>query len=534
MGTPATGYGFEFTLGFAALDPGPNEQMLYSCDAGGDHFVSQNAGCEGQTVLGPLGEVYTQPPSTGLQVVGLYRCTVNGSGNHFVSTDPACEGQHTEGLLGYATASQDRFNRYTVNGKHVDTARSAPANASFEGTLGFVLANGGPGLRALYSCASAAGQFTSLDPGCEGQSVLGLEGWIYDSSSNGWPPTNAIYRCLVPASGDHFDSVDPNCEGQKPEGLLGYIAQTHAALDRFVNPSLGDHWVTTRGVGNGYQFEGRLGYLLQQGGTGRHPLYSCVIGADHFMSRDAGCEGQGVIGQDGWAYDSPPSGQQVTAIYRCTVNGSGDHFVSTDPACEGQHTESLLGYIPSTPSGANVPPPPTNSSPPAITGNAEWGRTLTETHGAWTESPTSWRYQWSSCDGSANACQAIAGATSQVYEIRGADQGHTIRVSEWATNAGGTGGPSTSSATAVVTTGSRGKRGGGTNPGAACVVPRLKHKTLLQAKRALRRAHCRLGEVHRPKHTPRDHVLHVSKQSSRARTKHGANYRINITLSPNH
>jgi surface antigen len=453
-GTPAAGYGFESTLGFLSEDPGSGQRTLYSCVTGGDHFVSPDPGCEGRTVLGALGEIYTQPPSTGLQVAALYRCTVTADGDHFVSTDPACEGQHTEFLLGYVTTSQDRFNRYLVNGGHVDTARAVAAGATLEATLGFVAANSGAGMRALYSCTIGADQFTSPDPGCEGQHVIGLDGWVYTSPSSGWSQTSAIYRCTVTATGEHFVSADPACEGQHTEFLLGYIAQTHAALDRFVNPSTADHWITARAVPNGYQFEGRLGYMLQAAGAGRHALYSCMIGSDQFTSPDPGCEGQKVIGQDGWAYDSAPSGQQVTAIYRCTTHASGEHFVSTDPGCEGQHTEFLLGYIASTPAGANVPPP-----------------------------------------------------------------------SPLEPNSGGTTGGGLS------TNGSGGTLGAGVKHGhVVCVVPRLEHMTLADARRALRHAHCQLGKVRQPRHVHRHHVLRVTYQSARPETKHTANYHVNIHL----
>ncbi len=40
-----------------------------------------------------------------------------------------------------------------------------------------------------------------------------------------------------------------------------------------------------------------------------------------------------------------------------------------------------------------------------------------------------------------------------------------------------------------------------------CTAPRLKHRTFGAAKRAIRRAHCTLGKVHRPKHWGRHHKL---------------------------
>jgi len=105
-------------------------------------------------------------------------------------------------------------------------------------------------------------------------------------------------------------------------------------------------------------------------------------------------------------------------------------------------------------------------APPSISGNTVQGQTLTEAHGSWTNYPTSYSYQWQDCDSVGNNCSAIAGATSQTYTLSASDVGHTIRVQESATNAGGTGGPVASAPTTVVTApvtggGSTGTAGGG-------------------------------------------------------------------------
>jgi hypothetical protein len=65
---------------------------------------------------------------------------------------------------------------------------------------------------------------------------------------------------------------------------------------------------------------------------------------------------------------------------------------------------------------------------------------------------------------------------------------------------------------------------------ARCKVPNLKHMTLRQAERALRQAHCHLGELHRPRHVTRHRVLGVTKQSARPRSNHTANFPVNVTL----
>lgn len=93
---------------------------------------------------------------------------------------------------------------------------------------------------------------------------------------------------------------------------------------------------------------------------------------------------------------------------------------------------------------------PESVSPPAISGVAEEGQTLTATPGTWSNSPTSTTEQWQRCKSSGAHCAAIAGATGQTYKLTASDVGATIRVQETASNADGTGAPAESAATAVV------------------------------------------------------------------------------------
>jgi hypothetical protein len=93
---------------------------------------------------------------------------------------------------------------------------------------------------------------------------------------------------------------------------------------------------------------------------------------------------------------------------------------------------------------------PVNISPPTITGRALEGGSLTEAHGSWTKSPTSYAYEWRRCDSGGNTCSKIAGATAQTYSLSASDVGHTIRVAETASNGEGTSRPATSFQTGVV------------------------------------------------------------------------------------
>jgi len=97
-----------------------------------------------------------------------------------------------------------------------------------------------------------------------------------------------------------------------------------------------------------------------------------------------------------------------------------------------------------------VQPVPVNKTVTTISGIAQQGQTLTEHNGEWTNSPTSFSYQWLQCDSLGASCLPISGATSQSYVAVAGDVGHTLAVQETATNAGGSGGPVTSGATAVV------------------------------------------------------------------------------------
>ena len=94
--------------------------------------------------------------------------------------------------------------------------------------------------------------------------------------------------------------------------------------------------------------------------------------------------------------------------------------------------------------------PPANTAPPGITGTAQQGQTLTETHGTWTNEPTSYSYQWQQCNSLGEGCLPISGAISQTYVPTAADVEHTLRVQETASNSGGASSPASSAQSAVV------------------------------------------------------------------------------------
>jgi hypothetical protein len=80
---------------------------------------------------------------------------------------------------------------------------------------------------------------------------------------------------------------------------------------------------------------------------------------------------------------------------------------------------------------------PSNTAAPTISGTARQGQTLTASNGSWSNSPTSFTYQWQRCNIDGTGCADIADATKQTYTLAAADVDHRVRVVVTATNADG-------------------------------------------------------------------------------------------------
>jgi len=95
-------------------------------------------------------------------------------------------------------------------------------------------------------------------------------------------------------------------------------------------------------------------------------------------------------------------------------------------------------------------PGPVNTAVPQIGGAPTVSSTLFASDGAWSGSPTSFAYQWRSCDAAGKTCSDIAGATTNALKLTTAQVDHTVRVVVTATNIGGPT-PATSAQTGLVT-----------------------------------------------------------------------------------
>jgi hypothetical protein len=93
---------------------------------------------------------------------------------------------------------------------------------------------------------------------------------------------------------------------------------------------------------------------------------------------------------------------------------------------------------------------PVNTAPPTISGTAQVGQTLTASNGTWSNSPTSFAYQWVRCNATGASCVNVSNGTQRTYTLVGADSGRTMRVRVTASNADGSA-TAESAQTAVVT-----------------------------------------------------------------------------------
>ena len=96
--------------------------------------------------------------------------------------------------------------------------------------------------------------------------------------------------------------------------------------------------------------------------------------------------------------------------------------------------------------------PPSNTTPPTITGTVEQGQTLTAVEGTWTNAANRRTWQWLRCDSAGHNCNPISGAEQQTYTLAPEDVGHTLEISETAYNDVGASQPAASRATEVVPT----------------------------------------------------------------------------------
>lgn len=227
---------------------------------------------------------------------------------------------------------------------------------------------------------------------------------------------------------------------------------------------------TVQAADAGWNVEFAVDAMNISGTSARYGLYGYVINNTYSsQSGPAGAPeptqvptltgdaaGVGSIVQVSGVAWSSTQDENVTATFqwiRCDANGASCSGIDGATTSSYQLTGADLGHTiyafvdltngygtTSLPTSTITPPigSPIDIDPPVISGdNSAPGYELSASTGDWLNDPTSFGYQWYSCDSGGANCSPIAGATGSRYTTTNADFGNTLMVEVDATTAQG-------------------------------------------------------------------------------------------------
>lgn len=142
-----------------------------------------------------------------------------------------------------------------------------------------------------------------------------------------------------------------------------------------------------------------------------------------------------------------PTGTPCHPYDKLGIYRDGGAGTQADTVINEDNFSYSTTYTEATASFPSPPSAPVSTTVPTITGVPQSGHTLATSTGTWSNSPTSYAFQWSRCDSAGANCVAVAGASSSIYALGSADVGDRVVVTVTATNAGGS-----ASATSLPTT----------------------------------------------------------------------------------
>jgi len=207
---------------------------------------------------------------------------------------------------------------------------------------------------ALLSGASPWQQLVTMDTNATGFESNFIAGFVRDSSGTinvASYPTIQMYTSIsYPRPSWEATPAEAGTSAMDGTWILmpmEWVPNVSPAIpfNRYFNGKV--HEVTTGWISpnGGFHLQEVLGHLYANPLHGATvPFYGCKGGQEnYFVSLDIGCEGQRILGKEGYGYAKPVSGLNLVTLYRCST--AQDHFISKDPKCEGQTTEELLGYV---------------------------------------------------------------------------------------------------------------------------------------------------------------------------------------------
>lgn len=134
------------------------------------------------------------------------------------------------------------------------------------------------------------------------------------------------------------------------------------------------------------------------------------------------------------------SGDDATALAADLTGltpGTTYHFriVAGSSASTSYGTDQIFTTALST----SVAVAPVNTVKPTISGTPIRRQALSVSQGSWSNSPTSFAYQWQSCDAAVKKCLGLKGPADAAHILTQADVGHRLRAIVTGSNAGGSG-----------------------------------------------------------------------------------------------
>jgi virginiamycin B lyase len=234
-------------------------------------------------------------------------------------------------------------------------------------------------------------------------------------------------------------------ERDENEAFIGRVNTSTDAYEHFPIPTKnsnptaiapgpnGDMWFVESGAS-------QVGEINSKGEIKEFPATSTnyspdgiVEGPDHNMwFTQATIDSIGRIGPSGEVKSFPiPTPQSEPG--GIALGSDGNLWFIDDRATEESPTPGPFYHI----GRLTTPYLPENLAPPAISGATTEGQVLTASAGSWKNSPTSFAYQWLTCEASGNNCSPISGETGVSHPLGTGDVGHTLRVRVTATNVAG-------------------------------------------------------------------------------------------------
>jgi hypothetical protein len=189
------------------------------------------------------------------------------------------------------------------------------------------------------------------------------------------------------------------------------------------------------------------GYAQGSGGILSIPVTSATIGGVSSLNVTGGISLAGTLEMepsDGYAA-SASQGDEFAVIDFTGSQTGAFSTVSSSPALHEGETFSEKDTAGTVDAIVGAPQPPVSTGAPVISGNTVVGDQLQTTNGTWTNTPSSFTYQWQDCTSSAaTTCSNVAsGGTSGTYTLQSSDLGSYVIVVVTAHNAATTTGTAT-------------------------------------------------------------------------------------------